>query len=252
MRLAPIDSVVTRLLDFNSSYDVPLMALGTLLAAAGTQYDTTANVANWGACEVMSVSSVQAAAILPGTIVHLDKNFRIAPTAAAASEVGLGKAVYVALTNFAIGSVTEQYGWVIVSGICPVLFSVAATAGAVYAGTAGKATPTAANGAQLLNAVTLIAAASTFTRTGKTQSGSSRVKFPNTGGMYVGQAISGTGIPASSVISAVNPDGVSVDIGSAVGTLVTATATGSVTVTMTNTGYGIVQVNRSFVQGQAV
>lgn len=250
MRLAPIDAAVTRLLDFSTSSDVYLMQLGSIIGAAGTQYDTTANVGNWGTCEVMSVSSNQAAAILPGTVCHYDKNFRIAPTAVAASELGLGQPVVIALTNFGIGSVTEQYGWALVSGQCPAAFSVAATTGKVYVGTAGKLTPTQGAGIQLLNASTVIAGASTFTRAGTTRVGSSVVKFGNVGGMYVGQAISGTGIPASSVISAVNPDGTSVLIGSAVGTLVTATATGSVTCTLTNTNYGIVQVNRPFVQGQ--
>lgn len=252
MRLAPIGQAVARLLDFSTSTDTGQMAPGTRISAKGSDYDTTANVANWGAAEVMYVSSAHSAVITPGLLCHFDKNFRILPTAAAASEVGLGKSLVVALTNFAIGSTTEQYGWVMLSGVTPVQFSVAATAGALYAGTAGKATPTAANGAQILNAVTLIAAASTFTRSGKTTVGSSVVKFANVGGMYPGQAISGTGIPASSVISAVNPDGSSVLIGSAIGTLVTATAAGTVTCTMTNTGYGIVQMNQPFVQGQAV
>lgn len=250
MRLAPIDGVITRLLDFGQSYDNPLMSLGMLIGATGTMYDTTANVANWGFCELMSVSSIQAAAITPGTLCHIDKNFRIAPTAAAASELGLGQNVVVALTNFGIGNVTEQYGWALVSGVCPVQYSVAATVGKVYMGTAGKATPSQSAGIQLLNAVCTVAAVSTFTRTGKTLSGSSIVKFANTGGMYVGQTISGTGIPASSVISSLLPDGTSALIGSAIGTLVTATATGSVTVTLTNTNYGICQLSRPFVQGQ--
>lgn len=249
MRLAPVD-VLTKLLDFGTSTDLPQMALGTLIAATGTAYDTTSNVSNWGVCEVMSVSSTQSSAIIPGTVCHWDKNFRIAPTAAAASEANLGQPVCIALSNFGAGNVTEQYGWAIISGTCPAQFSVAATTGKVFAGTAGKLTPTAAAGVQILNAQTIIAGASTFTRSGTTRNGSSVVKFPNVNGMYVGQAISGTGIPASSVISAMLSDGVSVVIGSAVGTPVNATATGTVTVTLTNTNYGIIQMSRPFVQGQ--
>lgn len=250
MRMAPVDNLAGKLLDFNLSTDVKVHQSGYTIMASGTDYNTTAGVANWGAAEIMYVSSAAAAAITPGTMVQIDKDFRITATAVAASEINLGKPLYVTLTNFAIGSTTEQYGWVLRRGIAPVQFSVAATVGPVFLGTAGKLTPTAAAGGQLLNARTLIAAVTTFTRTGQTQSGSSRVKFSNVSGMYVGQAISGTGIPASSVISAVDPDGTSVWIGSAIGTLVTATATGSVTVTMTNTGYGIVQLDRAFSQGQ--
>ncbi len=242
MRLAP-SMLSPRLLDFSVSDDVREWAAGTVLDAVGTDYDTTANVSNWGNAEIVYVSSVGAAAIIPGTIVVLDKNFRIAPTAA--SEANTGRPVLIALTNFAIGSTTEQYGWAMRSGMCPVKYSVAATAGAVYGGTAGVATPTAAAGVQLLNARCITAAVATFTR-----SGSSVVKFSNVAGMYVGQAISGTGIPASSVISAIDPNGTWVIIGSAIGTPVTATATATVTCTMTNTGYGICQIDRACFQSQ--
>jgi hypothetical protein len=250
MRMSPIDALAGRLLDFSLSSDVAVHQRGFPMDAVGTDYNTTANVSNWGHAELLYVGYTGAAAMTPGSVCQIDKDFRVALTAAAASEINLGKPLYVSLTNFAIGSVTEQYGWVLRRGICPVQFSVAATVGPVFLGTAGKLTPTAAAGGQLLNARTLIAAVSTFTRTGATLSGSSIVKFGNVSGMYVGQAISGTGIPASSVISAINPDGTSVLIGSAIGTLVTATATGSVTVTLTNTGFGIVQLDRAFSQGQ--
>jgi len=250
MRMAPVDNLAGKLLDFSSSVDVPNHQRGYPLMATGTDYNTTANVANWGAAELMYVGYTGAAAILPGSMVQIDKDFRISLTAVAATEANQGKPLYVTLTNFAVGSTTEQYGWVLRRGICPVRFSVAATVGAVYLGTAGVLTPTLAAGAQLLNARTLIAAVATFTRNGNTLVGSSRVKFPSTAGMYPGQAISGVaGIPGGSVISAVDPDGTSVWIGSAVGTLVTATATGVTVCTLTNTGYGIVQLDRAFSQG---
>ena len=249
MRLAPICAIGPKLLDFSTSDDTQEMALGTTIEATSTDYDTTAGVPNWGMAELVYVANASVA-ILPGTICVIDKNFRVVASAVAATQANTGAPLFVALTNFAVGSTTTQYGWVLRRGVCPVAFSVAATAGRVFAGTAGKATPTAAAGIQILNAQTLIAAATTFTRTGKTLSGSSRVRFANVAGMFVGQAISGTGIPASSVISAIDPDGTSVYIGSAVGTLVTATASGSVTVTLTPTGFGIVQWDYPFYQGQ--
>lgn len=248
MRMALLDIVGPRLLDFSVSDDVQEMARGTMSQAAGTDFDTTANVSNWGAAEIMYVSSNGAAVVLPGTLVVLDKNFRITPTAA--SEANSGRPVYVTLTNFQIGNVTEQFGWILRAGMCPVRYAVAATAGPVYGGTAGLATPTPAIGVQILNARCITAAVATFTRNGVTRVGSSTVKFGNVGGMFVGQAISGTGIPASSVISAIDPNGTWVSIGSAVGTLVTATATGNVVVTMTNTGYGICQIDRPTFQSQ--
>lgn len=248
MRLALLDVVGPRLLDFSVSDDVQEMARGTMSQAAGTDFDTTANVSNWGACEIMYASSVGAAVVLPGTLVVLDKNFRITPTAA--SEANSGRPVYVALTNFQIGSTTEQFGWILRAGMCPVRYSVAATAGPVYGGTAGLATPTPAIGVQILNARCITAAVATFTRAAVTRNGSSQVKMGNVGGVFVGQAVSGTGIPASSVVSAINPDGTSFIIGSAIGTPVVATATGNPTLTFTNTGYGICQIDRPTFQSQ--
>lgn len=249
MRLAPLDVSVGNLLDFSTSADVKKMQLGTVVQCTGTDYDTTANVANWGVAEVIYVAN-NSVAILPGALCVIDKNFRIVASAAAATQANTGQQVYVALTNFGVGSPTEQYGWALRRGTCPVQFSVAATVGAVYAGTAGKATPTAAAGSQILSMRTLIAGASTFTRLGSTKTGSSKVKFGSVTGVYVGQAISGTGIPASSVVSSIDTDGVTVNIGSAVGTLVVATATASVTVTFTNTNFGIVNMDYPFYQGQ--
>jgi len=249
MRLAPISLIAPALLDFSTSSDTKELQLGTIIEAVGTDYETTANVANWGLCELIYVANASVA-ILPGTMLAIDKNFRVVATAAAATVANTGAPVFVALTHFTVGSTTEQYGWALRRGVCPVRTSVAATAGRVFAGTAGVMTPTAAAGVQVLNAICLIAGASTFTRAGTTRNGSSRVKFANVGGMYVGQAISGTGIPGSSVISAIDPNGTDVVIGSAVGTPVSATATGTVTVTMTNTGFGICDFSYPHFQGQ--
>lgn len=260
MRLSPIGAVTGTLLNFDASEDYTQtgggtsgytgIAPGTVIHAAPTDgVITTASVPNWGVCELVYALNTSATTFLPGKVVTMDKNFAIAEVA---STAGMGKPVWVTMTNFSAGNVTPQGGWVIRSGVCPVTFSVAATAGAVYVGTAGNATPTAANGKQILNAVTLIAASGSFTRSVTTQTGKSFVLTGTTAGVFVGQAISGTGIPASSVVSSIDPGGTGVYIGSAVGTLVTATASGTVTGTFTHTGYGIVQIDRPFTQGQAV
>jgi hypothetical protein len=255
MRLSPIDASLSRLINFGQSSNSEndpgnprLVALGMLTGCVGTMYDTTANVANWGNAEVMSVSSVGASAILPGTLVTIDKNFRIAPTLA--SMANTGSPVFVTLSDFQVGSTNEQFGWVLRSGITPVIYSVAATVGKVFGGTSGKATPTPAAGVQILNAQCLIAAVSTFTRQGTTLNGSSKIKVPNDGGLYPGMAVSGTGIPGSSVVSSIDATGTSYVLGSAIDTPASATATGTVTLTYTNTGYGIVQIDRPTFQSQ--
>ena len=45
MRLAPMSNLGPKLLNFSTSDSVQEMALGSVLEAAGTDYDTTANVA---------------------------------------------------------------------------------------------------------------------------------------------------------------------------------------------------------------
>lgn len=249
MRLTPMENIAPALLDFSSSHDERKLNLGAIIHAAGTDYDTTANVANWGQAELIYAANA-GAAILPGTPVTIDKNFRVTATPAAASLANSGRPIAVALTNFAAGSTTVQYGWILRRGTCPARFSVAATVGAVFCGTSGNLTPTAANGAQLLGAQTLIAGNATFTRVGRTKAGSARVEFSSVAGMFPGQAIAGTGIPANSVISSLDADGRSVWIGSDIGTLVNATGTASVTCTMTNTGFGIVHISYPVVQSQ--
>jgi hypothetical protein len=259
MRLAPITGLSGQALDFSISADYApgnqqgqkqsSWTPGTFMEAAPTDggIDTTANTPNWGLCELVYCVNTSSSTFNPGRLVVLDTNFVLSDLPATANT---GRPLYVALTRFAAGNVTRQGGWVLRSGICPVSFSVAATTGAVFGGAAGQATPTAAAGRQILNASTLIAAAGSFTRQIVTQSGSSLVKTARVNGLYLGQAISGTGIPGSSVISAIDPSGTAIQIGSAVGTPVNATATGVVTGTFTHTGFGIVHLDRAFMQGQ--
>jgi hypothetical protein len=241
MRLAPISGLVKGLLDFQGSVDTPIVNVGTLILAAPTDgVDTGTNVPNWGQCELLYVKNVSTA-ITPGILVVLDKDFN---ATAAPSTAGLGKSLYVTLTSFALGSTTPQYGWVMVSGVAPIQTSVAATTGLVYIGTAGVITPTQANGKQVLNAACTIAAASAFTRTIQTANGSKRIGVSRVNGIFIGQAITGTGI--SSTVASIDPGG------NAFYTAAAATATGSVTGTFTPTGYGIVQLSRPFAQGQVV
>ena len=62
----------------------------------------------------------------------------------------------------------------------------------------------------------------------------------------------GTGVPASTVVAKLDPDGRTVYTGSAVGTLgdKNSTATGSITLTGTWTGYSVCQIAYPFSQGQ--
>ncbi len=65
-------------------------------------------------------------------------------------------------------------------------------------------------------------------------------------GFFLGMALSGTGIPASTVVAGLDPDGKRIYTGSAIGTLgnKNSTATGQITLTGTYTGFGSGMLNR--------
>lgn len=254
MRLVATSGTLTgSLLDFSGSDDYPTtgwvqgasspIQFGTQIEAVGDAgLITTANVANWGACELLYVRN-NGAAVVPGTLVHLDKDFNIS---AVPNTGATGRPVYVTLTNFSIGSTIPQGGWALRAGICPVVYAVAATTGPVYiSATAGAATPTNPTGTkQLGNATCLIAGASTFTRQITAKNLSRQVRVPTTAGLYIGQAISTAGntpIPASSTIASIDPSGLFITLNNA------AVASGTATATLTNTGFGICQLDRSFI-----
>jgi hypothetical protein len=255
MRLAAVSGPLTgQLLDFSTSRDLAnsgtvlnglssALQLGAMFQAAGSDgLVTTAGVANWGLSEILWVRNASTA-IPNGTLVHLDKDFNIS----AVPNTGLtGRPVYVTLTNFGVGSTIPQGGWVMRSGICPVLYAVTATAGAVYiSATAGSATPTNPTGQkQIGNAWCLIAAATTFTRSVTVKNASSQVRVGNTAGIFVGQTVSTAGntpIPTSTEISAIDPSGQFFTINNS------TVASGTATATFTMTGYGIVHIDRPFI-----
>lgn len=252
MRLVATSGPLTgQLLDFSTSKDVPTsfsggvsssLQFGAMFSAAGSDgLVTTAGVANWGAAELLYVRNTSTA-IIPGTLVHISKDWVISTVP---NTGATGRPVYVALTNFAAGSTTPQGGFVMRAGICPVVYAVTATAGAVYiSGTAGQATPTNPTGQkQIANMTCLIAAATTFTMSVTCKNASKKVRVPNTAGLFVGQTISTAGntpIPTSTEIEAIDPSGQFITINNA------AVASGTATATLTATGYGICQIDRPF------
>lgn len=259
MRLAVVNGPLTgHMLDFSTSNDLAnsgtvINGLSNVLqpgamftAAGGDGVNTTAGVANWGLCEIVWVRSV-GAAIANGSLVHLDKDFNISLV----PNTGLtGRPVFVTLTNFAVGSTIPQGGWVMRSGICPVLYAVAATVGPVYASaTPGSATPTNPTGQkQIGNAWCLIPVATTFTRAVQARTAKNQVRVNDLSGIFVGQTVSTAGntpIPASTEISALDPSGQFFTINN------NAVAAGQATATFTMTGYGIIQIDRPFIMPAA-
>jgi hypothetical protein len=93
----------------------------------------------------------------------------------------------------------------------------------------------------MVNVHNLKAATATTTWTANTQNGTGKIVVPNGyDGAFLGMALSGSGVPASTVVAKLDPDGKTIYTGSAIGTLgdKNSTATGSITLTGTYTGFG--------------
>jgi hypothetical protein len=162
----------------------------------------------------------------------------------------LGQAQFVACNEFAINT----YGWFQKAGVTMAgVKSTATVAAAVAVGLTGAGTIGANTaGKQILGYMQLASqtGTKTFANT-QTLNGSAVLRMPGGyGGAFLGAALSGTGIPASTVVAKLDPDGITVYMGSAVGTVdKTATATGAVTVTATFTGFSIAHIESPFSQG---
>ena len=238
MRFTPIDIAVGKVLNGFAATPDQQMQLGARTGVVSYDYNTTAGIVNPGGGEAVYVKAAGTFAF--GRLVHVDVNWNILDVPVTPNT---GRPVYICLQAF---SATNVYGWVLRSGVWPALFSVAATVGPVYIGTAGVLTPTAAAGKQLLNATTLIAASGSFTKSVRTVNGKPTIYTTATdaASVYPGIAISGTGIPGSTTVLSVDPDGRTITMSA------NATAGGTVTATFTHTGFGIVQIEQPFVQGQ--
>lgn len=153
---------------------------------------------------------------------------------------------------FAMSKMADAtFGWFMKSGL-----AIYATTATVAAGTAIGITGVGTVGAntagkQILGVRNLIAATGTKTVTALTTNGTGILQTGGYDGFFVGMALSGTGIPASTVVAKLDSDGRTIYTGSAIGTLgdKNSTATGSITLTGTYTGFGAGMVDAAFAQG---
>ena len=197
----------------------------------------------WGTGEFIYIKSNDA--ILKGSLVTWDEAYlgTLLPTTA-----GQGFQFGVAMAPMASG----VYGWVQIAGRCVYKTNATVAADTAVAVAAAGIAGTLAAGKQLLNTRNRISATGTKTFTALTYNGLGYVDV-NGGydGAFLGMALSGTGIPGSTVVAGLDPNGKRILLGSAIGTFdKTATASGSITLTGTYTGYGSAIINRPFAQGQ--
>ena len=160
------------------------------------------------------------------------------------------------LNHVPVNASFDQFGWAVIGGkfVINSTASVAVTV-AIGIAAAGQAGANAA-GKQLLGTNVTLAATGTVVKTStQTQSGSPNLRLTtNSDGLFVGGAITGTGIPAGTSIGAIDATGLVLSmVATGTTTAVNATATGSVTVTQTNNDatrfWNTVTMNRPLAQG---
>lgn len=207
----------------------------------------------WGYAEFIYIKSNDA--ILKGSLVAIGGVSMLAGTATQflgtllPSTAGQGFPFGVAMAPMSTG----KFGWVQVLGAAVYKTNATVAADTAVAVAAAGIAGTLANGKQLVNVRNTVAATGTNTAVVNTTNGTGTVVCRDGfDGFFLGMALSGTGIPASTVVAKLDPDGRTIYTGSAIGTLgdKNSTATGSVTLTGTYTGFGQGLIHYPFAQGQ--
>lgn len=156
----------------------------------------------------------------------------------------LGRPLGVALRS----AVVNQYGWLIVGGLCPVNCSASVAADTTFGITAAGQAGANTAGKQILNARVVAAGTTTVAKAGvQAPSGSTILQVPNTDGWFPGIYLSGTGIAAATAVTGIDPNGRTVTVNNAT----TAAVNGTVTGTYNNgtIHYNVAHLNRPLAQG---
>ncbi len=190
----------------------------------------------WGAGKFMYVKS--AAAILKGSVCMWDESYNAELLPSAVTQ---GFSFGIAMAPIPSGS----YGWVQTEGRAVYKTNATVAADGVLAIAAAGILGATATGKQVLGIRNRVAATGTKTVTANTVTGTGVLYTQGYDGFFIGMALSGTGIPASTVVAALDPDGKRIYTGSAIGTTgdKNSTASGSITLTGTYTGYGSGVIN---------
>jgi len=202
----------------------------------GTKVDAVDNF--WGFGSFMYVKSQ--AAILKGSLVMWDEaNLSdLLPSA-----VTQGFPWGVAMSPMASGT----YGWIQTEGRVVYKTNATVAADGVVAIAAAGILGATATGKQLLGVRNRKSATGTESITGVQTTTGSGILYATGGydGAFVGAALSGTGIPASSIVVKLGSDGKTIYCGTTIAGAADkiATATGTITLTATYTGFGSGVIN---------
>lgn len=180
-------------------------------------------------------------AILKGSVIMWDETFT---STLLPSAVTQGFAWAVAMAPAAAGT----YFWAQHSGRAVYKTNATVAADGVLAVAAAGILGATATGKQVLGIRNRVSATGTVSFTNTQTVNATNVITVTKGydGAFLGMALSGTGIPASTVVAGLDPDGKRIYTGSAIGTFgdKNSTATGLITMTGTYTGYGSGVMNR--------
>lgn len=197
----------------------------------------------WGYGEFMYVKSNDT--IIKGSLVTYDEAYTGTLLPSTALQ---GFPFGVAMAPMTAG----KYGWIQISGTAVYKTNATVAADAAVAVATNGVAGTNASGKQLVNVRNRISATGTKTTTANVQAGQTAIVCPQGyDGFFLGMALSGSGIVASTVVAALDPDGKRIYTGSAIGTTgdKNPTSSGSFTLTGTYTGYGAAVISRPFAQG---
>ncbi len=189
-----------------------------------------------GAGKFMYVESD--AAVLFGSVVMWDETYKATLLPSAVTQ---GFPFGVSVAPMADGT----FGWIQLEGRAIYKTNATVAADGVLAIAAAGILGATATGKQVIGIRNRVAATGTKTFTALTYNGLGYLDINNGyDGAFLGMALSGTGIPASTVVAGLDPNGKRILMGSAIGTFdKVATATGSITLTGTYTGYGSGMIN---------
>jgi len=233
----------------NNSAVIGFQAVGNWFIPDSTQRQGLGTVLSvidpfWGGQELIYVSFPASTAVKVGTTVVVDTNFS---ATAVPNTANLGQPVAFVLN--AVPSVAAvQYGWALVSGKIPAFSSASVAANAQIGIVAAGQLGANSAGKEIVGSKVQAAATTTVAKSNVvTQNGSPTIRASNTDGWFVGMAVSGTGIPASTTLLSLDPDNRTAVMSA------NATATGAVTVTGTyNDGtnfWNVLYVDRPTAQG---
>lgn len=222
---------------------VPLIPVGTIVVF---------NDPFWNGLECIRLAIPVSTAVRVGTLSTLTNTYSFV---AVPNTALLGQSVAMSLNDIPSNASFVQYAWFVIAGRYPVLSTASVAADTAFgitgAGTVGANTA----GKEILNARIQQAATATVVKTSvNTVSGSPTLRVSNSDGWFVGLAITGTGIPASTSIGSIDASGTLVGmVSTGTTTAQNATATGSVSVTATYNDatrfWNVATMQRPFAQG---